>query len=207
MTVITNYGTLKTAIAAKLRRNDRTADIPGYVQRAEAHFNRELRHTENLYKLAAQTFQAEFTNIPPDLRELQGIELDWNGTKMWVEPDTNVSAVNRRGTIGTSGKVSVSIVNKQFRFSPPLTGTATGDIYYYRGTMQDLAGGADGDDNWIILRHPDVYFYRTLMEAGLDMNDDDLVQRAGAPFMAAWQSLLRHSSRSRFGSQLRVRKG
>ena len=40
---ITNFGTLKTAIADTLNRDDMTSVIPQFVSLAQARFNRELR--------------------------------------------------------------------------------------------------------------------------------------------------------------------
>lgn len=204
MTLIVSFGTLKTAIAAKANRTDLTAHMPGFVQNAEAHFNRELRHGRNLYRFADFAFTSEYTAIPSDVIEMVAIELYINGYRRRLEPDMLPNQVNARGT-DPGDPVGFSVHEGFIRLSPPPRAATTGDLYYFRGVPTITAN--DANTNWLLTRFPDVYLYRSMMEAALHMQDEKRFQSYGVAYVAAWESLMRNSARYRQAAAMTVRRG
>lgn len=204
MSLIDDYGTLKTAIASKLNRTNLTAEMPGFVQRAEAKFNREMRHQSRLYRYNDFSFTAEYTSKPSDMLEIVALELYINGERRRIDPEMPGIQVNARGT--TAGTpAGYSILNDQIRLSPPPSGSMTGDLLYYRGVT--TITGSDSADNWLLLNHSDVYLYLSCMEGALHMQDMKRLQTYGQAFQAAFESLLVAGMKQRQGGAMRVRLG
>lgn len=204
MTAIVDYGTLKTAIASKMNRTDLTSEMPGFVQRAEEHFNRELRHQKNLYRYADFPLTAEYTARPSDLAELSHIELYINGSRETIYAEAPSLGVALRGT--TAGDpIAVSLVNDSIRLSPPPSGSMTADLFYYRGVTTIRT--SDVTTNWLLDSHSAVYLYRALMEASVHMRDAVRLQEYGAAFQGVWASLERAGRQQRQSAGMQVRLG
>jgi len=204
MSLVTTYGTLKTAIAAKMNRTDLTSELPGFVQRSEEHFNRELRHQKNLYRYANFPLTSEYTARPTDLLELSHIELYVNGYREVVYAEPASAGVGLRGTIAGT-PIALSLVNDSIRLSPPPSGSMTADLFYYRGVTSITTG--DAITNWLMDSHSGAYLYRSLMEAAIHMRDMKRLEEYGMAFQGVWSSVERAGRQQRQSSGMQVRLG
>ena len=62
------YANLKTAIADFLNRDDLTNSIDDFIDLAEAHMNREIRHWD-MEKRATASLNTQYTALPSDFVE------------------------------------------------------------------------------------------------------------------------------------------
>jgi hypothetical protein len=201
---ITTYGTLKTALARAMNRTDLTTDLPGCVQRAEEHFNRELRHQKNLYRAENFAFTGEYTARPTDLAELVHVELYINGKRNTIYAESAHAGVGLRGT-DAGDPQAISLVNDMIRLSPPPSGSMTGDLFYYRGVTTITSG--DAAFNWLLTAHSGAYLYRALMELSILHRDQKRLAEYGAAFQGVWASVVRAGKQQRQSSGMRVRLG
>ena len=74
MAIITNYSTLQSTIADYLNRQDLTAQIPTFIQLAEADMNTRLRCREMIVR-ATTTNDDEFVRLPLDFLESINLQL------------------------------------------------------------------------------------------------------------------------------------
>lgn len=206
MTAITSYGTLKTAIASKINRSDLTSELPGFVQRAEEEFKRELRQVDNLYRYEGFSFTDEYTAIPNDWQEGLAFEVYIDGYRRNI-PITTSALINRVGT-EPGEPIAIMVLNDQLRLIPPPSGTLTGDILYWRG-ITSIIGHADGENatNWLLTKHSAVYLYRSLMEAAIHMKADRDIERYGAAYQGAMASVLKSGRKRRQSAGMQVRLG
>ncbi|MEK9654394.1 MAG: hypothetical protein VW202_01710, partial [Halieaceae bacterium] len=76
---ISTYSELKTSIANFLARDDLTAQIPNFIQLAEARIGRELETREQEKRAtAALEVGDEYIALPTDLREVREVKLNTN---------------------------------------------------------------------------------------------------------------------------------
>ena len=80
---IGSYQELKDAIANFLARDDLTAQIPDFIQLAEARMSRELE-TREQEKRATATLTAgdEYIALPTDMREIRSVKLNVSPVKV-----------------------------------------------------------------------------------------------------------------------------
>lgn len=204
MTIISNYGELKTEIARKINRTDITSAIPGFVQRAEEEFNREMRQVDNLHRDPGFTLTGEYTTLPSDWQEGVAIEIDSGHGGVVSIPVTSIGFIDRIGTHpGTP--IGAMVVDNQLRLVPPPASATSCTLVYYRG-VTTITGG-DSDTNWLLDNHSGVYLFRSLMEAALHMKADKDIQRYGAAYQAAMASVLKSGRKKRQSSAMYVRLG
>jgi hypothetical protein len=72
--VITNYATLKAAVADWLNRTDLTDQIPTFIQLAEAGLNRDMRIRPMVVRADA-TIDSQYTTLPLDYLEMTTLYL------------------------------------------------------------------------------------------------------------------------------------
>lgn len=168
---INTYGTLKTAIADYLQRDDLTTHIPMFVELATARLSDELR-TPEMETVVTTTLTGEWTALPTDFRAMKLLEADgdvleyrtpWQLQK-YVEAATYL------------GVAVYTIQDMQFRVYPAPTDT-TVDLTYY-AALSSLS--SDSDSNWLLLKRPDVYLRAAIFEARDFLHDEARVVRAGA---------------------------
>lgn len=203
MSLITTYGELKTAIAGKINRSDLTSHLPGFVQRAEEEFRRELRQVDNLYRYEDFPFTDEYTAIPNDWQEGLAFEVYVNGYRRSI-PITSSALINRVGT-EPGEPLAIMVLNDQLRMIPPPSGTMTGDLLYWRGITTITSG--DSAFNWLLTKHSAVYLYRALMEAAIHMKNNADVERYAGAYQGAMASVTKSGRKRRQSAGMYVRLG
>jgi hypothetical protein len=183
MTAITNYGTLKTAIAAKMNRTDLTADMPGFVANAEAALNNDVRPPRMEYLYLDWPITDELTSLPVDHLEMISVQGEYAGSGYHFDFDGPVGALRRRGSLAGFPIKGFSIVGTQLRVSPPPSGSVNVNLHYYR--KLDTVTASDGTTNWLLTMAPDLYLWRSCMEAAIHMRDQDRLNEYGAAYQGA----------------------
>lgn len=176
-----------------MNRTDRTADdLRNYVEMAEAKFNRTIRGEQNMLVGADLVIVDNEAPLPDDFAEASHIE---TGTRL------------RRLTAHSSaGEKSDTfrIAEGKIVFPRNLRETAAKLWYWFK--IPTITAD-DADTNWLLGQHPDVYLYLSMMEAALDMQDNERVQSYGSAFQGAYEALQRDLKRRRQSVAMRVRVG
>ena len=141
---LTNYGELKTAVAAWLNKSNLTAVIPDFIALAEVDMRRDLR-LATMETLATGTLSGETLAHPDRFLEARRMVV---GDEVYAyrTPEEYQNLINSGQDIFTSIGTDLYI----------LGGTA-GDDYslIYKAGLAALTG--DGNTNWILTNAPDIY--------------------------------------------------
>jgi hypothetical protein len=86
-------------------------------------------------------------------------------------------------------------------FPTPSTSYTAEITYYARMT----ALSADGDTNWLLTNHPDVYLYGSLVHTAPFLKDDARIVIWSGLLAQAMDEIENESTAARFGSPLRMR--
>ena len=185
---ITNYGTLKTAIADYINRKDLTARIPDFISFGEGDiFRGFMTRTGNLSLRCRENIEsAELVpvdgviSIPADYRELIEVTMADKG----VTPMSQQFYNTLRNYTGQTTRFTQR-ANDWYQY--PLSDTTdTFNIKYfadYSGTLVN-----DADTNPVLTAMPDLYLFAALSEAEVFIKNDSR--------SATWDSKLESNIRS-----------
>jgi hypothetical protein len=164
---ITTYTELQAALQSWLwDRADVAAQIPTFIQLAEAEMNRRLttrlKVTQDLI-----TLDDELIDQPAGFAGVLSFKLiDAPYTELkFTTPDGLTQLTNRLATSDgehTAAPTHYAIVGDLFQVMPPPDGTYRA-VITYRVRIPPLS--ASNASNWILENHPDAYLYGALLHA------------------------------------------
>jgi len=170
---ISTKAELHTAVANWLNRSDLTARIPEFISLAEASFNRNLRTREMLVRSTAST-AGQYVSLPTDFLEMLNIELTSTSPPkrlVYITSDRSDDyRENRNNEVGTPDYWTIE--GESIQLLPTPSGSVTLQLSYYQD-IPALSGLADSANNWLLLAHPDIYLYGTLMQASPYLMDQE----------------------------------
>lgn len=166
MATITNYTTLQSTIADYLNRADLTAQIPTFIQMAEADMNTRLRTREMIVRAEA-TSNNEFVQLPSDWVEAINLHIvDGKQPLRFVTLDEADRIIKQN--IYTQ-VAAFSLMNGALELVPPPGDDVDIEMIYY-GKIPALS--AQQATNWLLTKAPDVYLYGSLLHAQPFLMDD-----------------------------------
>jgi len=193
---ISTYSELKAAVANFLARTDLTAQIPDFIQLAEARMSRELE-TRSQEKRATATLTAndEYVALPTDLREVREVKL--NTSPNTVLEYRSPTALDSQFS-GAGGKpLAYSIIGNEIKFRPIPDSAYTAEIVYI-GSLDALSDS--NATNNILSRHPDAYLSGALAEAYVYLMDDARAQLYDGKFGRAIEEIKKDEQRAHYGT-------
>lgn len=147
---IGNFGQLKTAISTWLHRSDLSSVAGDFVALAESAIRQDVR-CRAMEQTATGTLTTTNLALPTRFAEARRVLLNNNPCK-YVTPEDFQPRREQRTNLYT-------IECQNFRFQ---SGGGDYQIDYY----QWFAPFADdGDTNWLLTNHPDIYLFAALAEA------------------------------------------
>lgn len=158
--MITDYASLKAAIADRLDRSDLTAVIPEFIRAAESRINRELRSSLQDKRTTLTTTPGDdYVSLPSDFREIRSMSVA--STPPRTLEFITMSELEKSFTVG--GEPSVfTIVGTEARIAPSPSQATTLNLYY----VSDLVAlDQDSDTNALLVKHPDLYYLGALSDA------------------------------------------
>ncbi len=181
MAAITNYGTLKTEVAAYAHRTDLTAEIPGFIQVAQTHVNNDLRVPEMI--ITSDLTIADITGrygLPDDFLEMRSVTgIDNDGATRPLK-SYGISEIYRFSASGQPKRFTVWDNELLIRGTPGI-----GDVFTMVYWARPAAFSADGDTSDLLTRYPTVYLYAALAELHSWVQDVALADRAATRYDAA----------------------
>ena len=199
---ITNYGTLKTAIADTLNRDDLTSVIPRFVAMTHAQFNRKIRSHRQIAR-ASLTINTQIEALPDDWMETIRITMDGNPIRVLTQ--ISVDDLTRYRTAvndATDAPAYFAHNGTDIEVFPTPSTSYTGQITYY---AKIAALSADGDTNWLLTNHPDLYLYGALVHTAPYLKDDSRLAVWAGLMVQAMGEIEEENNAARFGSPLRMR--
>lgn len=202
---ITTYSELQTAIGTFLDRTDMTTIAPTFIALAEAQINRRLMKDGPVREMMGRsdaTINSEYIAVPSDFLGAKAIYLDPNYLPLeFVSPEDIV----RRKTLypNESGDPQVfSVVGGQFQFWPwGGTGSFSGELTYWK-KIPALTDSATS--NWLLVSHPDIYLYTSLIQSAPYLKDDARLQVWGSLAEAALADLTMADQKARSAPHMAV---
>lgn len=200
------YAELQAAILDELNRNGDTktvAAIPGWIRLAEADIAREVT-TRNVTRNTALSLASGEVTLPADVGEIESLTL--NDTTKGFATLTRATpdfVAQQRALMQASGVPGwFAVVNGVLILAPSPDQTYLATVIY-EPQVTPLA--AQGDTNWFLTNHPDLYFYGALLHAtgwlGLDLNGPE-VQSWNTRYTNALNGLRREKQRHEYGGPL-----
>ena len=192
MATITNYTTLVSTVADYLNRQDLSAQIPTFIQLAEADLNTRLRCREMIVR-ATTTNDDEYVRLPLDF--LEGINLQIVGGQSPLRYITldEADIVNARQ--GYNASTFYSLMNGAIELvPPPATGVDVEIEMVYYGKITALS--YTNQTNWLLLKAPDVYLYGALVHAAPFLMDDQRISVFGSFYPQRVEALNDESQKS-----------
>lgn len=192
MATITNYSTLISTVSDYLNRQDLTAQIPTFIQFAEADMNTRLRTREMIVR-ATTTNDDEFVRLPLDF--LEGINLQIVGGKSPLRFITLDEADMINAAQGYTAPTFYSLMNGAIELvPPPATGVDVEIEMVYYGKITSLS--ESNTTNWLLTKAPDVYLYGALTHAAPFLMDDQRISVFGSFYSQRIEALNDESQKS-----------
>lgn len=164
--MITNYSTLQSTIAQYLNREDLLAQMPTFIQLAEADMNTRLR-TRDMIVRAEATSSNEYVQLPADWLEAINLQIvDGTSPLRFVTLDEADRIVNEKQY---NKVVAYSLMNGAIELVPAPGDDVDIEMVYY-GKIPALS--AQQTTNWLLTKAPDVYLYGACLHAQPFLMDD-----------------------------------
>lgn len=199
MAAIVDYPTLKAAVATLLARADLTADIPGFIQAAEADLNRQLR-VRQMQSYATGTSVGDTITLPADYREMQALYVTFGGVKLTLTAMSPDALATNANYFGGPPIGYVEVGNTLVLVNGP------GNMEYtftYFATIPPLS---DLDQqNWLIQREPFLYLYSAAVHAAPALQDDERIQTWAGIAKAIRDGMKKEDDGARYGSGAMIR--
>jgi hypothetical protein len=200
---ITNYTTLKAAIADWLLRDDLTAVIPSFIALAETQMQREIRHHKMMQRLTIP-IAARYSALPADWLETARIQLLGDRPVRLELTSMDDMLQLRQMNADTSGRPThYAHVGEELEVFPTPGAPFNAEILYF----QKIPPLSDGNaTNWLLTDYPDVYLYGALMQAAPYLDDDAKMQVWAGLYGSSINSINAESKKARYsGAGMRMR--
>jgi len=194
---ISTYSELQTAIAGFLARDDLTAQIPNFIQLAEARMSRELEtRSQEKRSTATLTSGDEYIALPTDLREVRQVKL--NTDPLTVLTYYSPVALDQEYPSAGSGRPrGFSIIGAEMKLRPIPDSGYTAEIVYIGGLVALSDSNAT---NNVLSRSPDAYLYGALAEAYAYLLDEARAAQYMARFNTALEEIKVDEQRAHYGT-------
>jgi hypothetical protein len=204
---ITNFGTLKTAIADFLNRDDLTSAIPTFVRLAESRMDRDLRHWR-MEKRSTAPLDTQYSALPADF--LQPIRFQiLDGSTSELKPISMATMLQmRQDRNDEAGRPEYyALTAGGLELFPTPDGEYSASLVYY----ERVAALSDSNTtNWLLTEAPDVYLYGSLVHTAPYLKDDARIQIWEALFAQGVDKLKESSDNAKYGGSglvMRTRRG
>lgn len=195
---LSTYAELQASIAGWLfDRTDLTEEIKDFIRLAEAQMQRELRSFRMVERVDL-TISTQYTAAPENHLETIRLFID----DLRLDAVTPQDMAEKREYDDTAGQPRFfAMSGTDFEVYPTPDETYTGKLQYYR-TIPALA--ADNTTNWLLTNHPDAYLYGSLMQAGVFLADQTLIQRVQTLYAGAVKDIGNESEAQMFTGPIKM---
>lgn len=168
-----SFANLQTVVAAELNRQDLTDNIPVFIRMAETALERQIRCPDMINRAYATAVSGTIP-VPADFLEMSLMTYLTPPLGGAMEYLTNEDFKRKEFENYTGKTRYFTVVGPQIDLLPaPSAGApATVEMIYYK-TIPRLSSGQP--TNWLLVKHPDLYLYATLLQSAPYLIDDDRI--------------------------------
>lgn len=195
--MITDYASLKTAVADWLARGDLTAKIPDFIALAGSRIARNLRTRSVVASLTLDS--TGIITLPTDLAELRYLRLNNGNYNFPVEITSPVAVADTLDRWGSAGGVPArgAVMEGKLYLAPHPDQSYTAEITYF----QKLPALSDSiTTNFALDAAPDLYLAGAMIEAFLFLDYDERLSAWESKFTAAIDELEQARERAEFSA-------
>jgi hypothetical protein len=190
------YANLKTAIADFLNRDDLTNSIDDFIDLAEAHMNREIRHWD-MEKRATAVLNTQYTALPNDFVEpIRFMITDGNTSTVEGVSSYEIARLRMTNNNATGRPQNYAVIDGSIEVWPSPDTSYTLEMAYYE-KIDSLNNSTTS--NWILTRFPDAYLYGSLIHSAPYLADDQRIQTWSALYLKAMSDINSENERSKLG--------
>jgi hypothetical protein len=176
---LSNYGELKTELAALLHRTDLTDYLPYFIQYAETVIGGDPEpnsmdalpgiRVRNQHKRVTATLASQYLDTPTDMLAIKDIQINTSPlrTLTYLSPK-QLTAKFPSSPAGTPSHYTVH--GDEFQFSHVPDTSLTLEVSYI---ARYNAFSADGDTNWLLTNHPFAYLYAAMIAGSAHVDTED----------------------------------
>jgi hypothetical protein len=211
MALITNYSTLQANVIEWLNRAgdaELIAAVPTMIQLAEGQLRRDERVRDLVFD-AAFSITADDQAMPSGIDHIESWYHDGGIYFGEIEtvPLERLSILKTRHGVSGVPRFAALIPSETagtftVRFAPVPSGTYT-TVLSYKPLL--VALGVGNPTNWLLLSHPDIYLYATLVESAPYLKDDPRLATWHGELEMRLEALHRQIERQRFSGTQRRR--
>jgi hypothetical protein len=176
------YLELRNLVAGALHRTDLAAELPGFVDRARLKINNDLRTVEQ-ERNAGAAVTDNIAPLPPDLLELRQVSSDGRPLRY--------VGLHEVDLWWRSGRARVYSLHGAELIVP---GADNVELSYIGAEAPFLA---DGEQRATLTAYPHIWLSACMIEAGLFLRDQGLVETWAAQYQAGVEAANRASRRRR----------
>lgn len=203
MAAFESYTQLQTDIEEELMRDDlATGAAARMIKLCEAQLNREIRALE-MEEVTTLTLNARYVSLPADWEDTISIQLQDSGNHRLNLVSRHTMDAMRQANENTSGvPTHYCHTDEQLEVYPTPDASYVADFAYH---IRIPALSDTQATNWVLLKHPDVYFYGSLLHSAMYLEEDERLQGWATLYGAALQSFKKHCQRRKFSGPLRMK--
>lgn len=195
---ITNYSTLKVAIADWLDRDDLSTQLDTFIDLCEARLARELR-IKPMETALSDTIASGVIAVPSDYLEMRYVYVDGSPTRLLEQKDPGWIYWQYPDRAATSKPAYIARDGSSFIFGPFPDSTYTiAGSYYAKFT----ALSASNETNWLTTNAPDLLLYGALLAATPYIGDDERANVWSAQYEQALKHVTRQDDRERWPTRM-----
>ena len=161
---MTTYATLQTDIADYLHRTDLTAQIPGFIARAESAMFREL-NVKDIQTMVDDTTDEDFITLPTDFAFVIRLTTTVGGVEHTLDYVSPTDAY--------TGDQSTKYTFEQGGIRILGAGNGTAYQLYYTPAISALSSTLT--TNWLLDNAPDLYLYASCLEGAKYTQDAEQI--------------------------------
>jgi len=192
---LSNYTELQASIANWLSRSDLGPVIPDFIALAESDIADDVRIRPTVTTLTTVAGQ-DYVTLPADWLEF--VYIKYQGEPLEYAPPDVIRSQNT----WTGDVREYSIEGRRLLLNPTQLDPITLDVSYHAR----IPALSVMPTNWLLTENPSVYLWRSLVHAGIFVQDDAIATRFDALYKATVQSLTGKDQKSNSsGSPLRIR--
>jgi len=194
---LATYDDLKSAIAAWLNREDLTARIPDFITLCEADLRRRVVHLQGLSDSGDFTMANQSRDLPEDFNGVIALLTDNLGRPVipYRSPDDYFKNVSTEGSLPSA----YTLISGKLYVRP--WGTSATLTLIYKQKLDLVAYGP----NWLLLNHPDLYLYGSMVQAAPYIVEDERLPMWKASYEQALRAIELDGIRQSTGGALQVR--
>lgn len=196
--MITDYDSLKSAVADYLNRQDLTSVIPTFIQLAEAEMSRTLRVRQMLNR-SQSTVSDQYISLPDGFLEMRNLRIEtsrgWKSLRAMSPEQIDENRTDFNG--GNTGEPMGYTLNPSdaIELTPAPDQSYTVEMTFYQ-KIEPLSD--TNTTNWMLENNPDLYLFGALLQSAPYLKEDERLGTWSGLYRSLFTDIQAESDRARF---------